>query len=260
MAIPIHVFYQTQALPQVAHIAPLRPFTWLKLGWEDLRHNPVPSIAHGLLLVAVGWLMLLFLSAQIDLLAVAVSGYLLVGPIFGAVFYELSRLRAAGQAATFDASLDGALKNGKRLVHLGLVLAILAILWALLSGLLFERAFDGTPPLVRDNFYRTIVDWSYPGFFVTYLAIGAVFALLAFVVSVVSAPMIFDRAEATNKAILTSLKAVATNPAAMAVWAALIAVLTAIGFATFLLGLAVVLPLLGHATWHGYRDLIIRRE
>lgn len=256
MAIPIHEFYQTPALPQVAHVAPLRPLTWLKLGWEDLRHNPVPSIAHGLLLVAVGWLMLLFLSAQVDLLAAAVSGYLLVGPIFGAVFYELSRLRAAGQAATFDASLDGALKNGKRLVHLGLVLALLAILWALSSGLLFERAFGGIPPLVRDNFYRTIVDWSYPGFFLTYLATGAVFALLAFMISVVSAPMIFDRAEGTGKAILTSLKAVGTNPAAMAVWAALIATLTAIGFATFLLGLAVVLPLLGHATWHGYRDLI----
>jgi uncharacterized membrane protein len=174
----------------------------------------------------------------------------------GAVFYELSRLRAAGQAATFDASLDGALKNGKRLARLGLVLAILAILWVLASGLLFERAFGGIPPSVRDNFYRTIVDWSYPGFFVTYLSIGAIFALLAFMLSVVSAPMIFDRAVDTGQAILTSLKAVATNPAAMAVWAMLIAALTAIGFATFLLGLAVVLPLLGHATWHAYRELI----
>jgi uncharacterized membrane protein len=184
MAIPIHVFYQTPQLPRVAHIAPLRPFTWLKLGWEDLRHNPVPSIAHGLLLVAVGWLMLLLFSAQINLLAAAVSGYLLVGPIFGAVFYELSRLRAAGEPATFDASLDGALRNGKRLVHLGLVLAVLAILWVLLSGLLFERAFGGIPPPARENFYRTIVDWSYPGFFVTYLATGALFALFAFMLSV----------------------------------------------------------------------------
>ncbi len=254
---PIHVFYQMPVLPRVAHVAPLRPLTWLKLGWEDLRHNPGPSIAHGLLLVAVGWLILLFFSAEIDLLAAAISGYLLVGPIFGAVFYELSRLRAAGQSATFDASLDGALRNGKRLAHLGLVLAILAILWVLSSGLLFERAFGGIPPSVRENFYRTIVDWNYPGFFVTYLATGAIFALLAFMLSVVSAPMIFDRAVETNTAILTSLKAVARNPVAMAVWASLIASLTAIGFASFLLGLAIVLPLLGHATWHAYRDLIV---
>ena len=257
---PIHVFYQMPVLPRVAHVAPLRPITWLKLGWEDLRHNPVPSIAHGLLLVAVGWLMLLLLSTQVDLLAAAISAYLLVGPVFGAVFYELSRRRAAGQAATFDASLDGALKNGRRLARLGLVLAILAILWVLLSGLLFERTFGGIQPSVHDNFYRTIVDWSYPKFFVTYLATGAIFALLAFMLSVVSAPMIFDRAEDTNTAILTSLKAVGTNPAAMAVWAALIAALTAIGFASLLLGLALVLPLLGHATWHAYRDLIIRGD
>ena len=260
MGKPFHAFYQMPVLPHVAHVAPLRPLLWLKLGWDDLRHNPGPSIAHGLLLVAVGWLMLLFLSAQIELLAAAVSGYLLVGPIFGAVFYELSRLRAAGQAATFDASLDGALKNGKRLTRLGLVLAILAILWVLLSGLLFERAFGGIPPSVRDNFYRTVVDWSYPGFFVIYLATGAIFALLAFLLSAVSAPMIFDRAVDMNKAILTSLKAVGTNPAAMAVWASLIAALTAIGFASFLFGLAIVLPLLGHATWHAYRDLIIRGD
>ena len=78
--------------------------------------------------------------------------------------------------------------------------------------------------------------------------------------SAVSAPMIFDRAVDTNTAILTSFKAVAGNPAAMAVWAALIAALTTIGFATFLFGLAIVLPLLGHATWHAYRDLIIRAD
>ena len=143
---PIHAFYQMPVLPRVAHIAPLRPLAWLGLGWDDLRHNPGPSIAHGLLLVAVGWLMLLFFSAQINLLAAAVSAYLLVGPIFGAVFYELSRLRAAGQAASFDASLEGALKNGKRLARLGLVLAILAILWVLLSGLLFDLALEDRTP------------------------------------------------------------------------------------------------------------------
>jgi uncharacterized membrane protein len=71
-----------------------------------------------------------------------------------------------------------------------------------------------------------------------------------------SAPMIFDRAADTKTAILTSIKAVGTNPSAMIVWAALIAGLTAIGFATLLFGLIIVLPVVGHATWHAYRDLI----
>jgi uncharacterized membrane protein len=204
----------------------------------------------------MGWLILLMFSTEIHLLAAAICGYLLVGPVFGAGFYALSRLRAAGQPASFDASIDGALKNGRRLASLGMVLAILAIVWVSLSGLLFERGFGGVPPVTSDNLYRTILDWHDAGFFVTYLATGGILALIAFVLSAVSAPMIFDRATSTGTAILTSIKAVAVNPAAMLIWAMLIAVLTAIGFATLLFGLAIVLPWLGHATWHAYRDLV----
>ena len=254
---PIHAIHQFAPLPQVAHVAPLRPLLWLRLGWDDLRHKPGPSIAHGLLLVMIGWLIVLFFSAQIDLLAAAVCAYALVGPVFAAGFYELSRLRAAGLPASFDASLDGALRNGRRLATLGLVLAVLVVAWVWLSGLLFARAFGGVPPSISDNLYRTVLDWNYAGFWVSYLSTGAILALLAFVVSAISAPMIFDRATGTGTAILASLKAVGINPAAMAVWAALIALLTAIGFATFLLGLAIILPWLGHATWHAYRDLIV---
>jgi len=253
---PLHVTGQFAPLPRVAHVAALRPLLWVRLGWDDLRHTPGPSIAHGLLLVMMGWLIVMFFSAQVDLLAAAVCAYALVGPVFGAGFYELSRLRAAGQPTSFDASLDGALKNGMRLASLGLVLAALVVVWVWLSGLLFARAFGGVPPSLSDNLYRTILDWNYAGFYVTYLSTGAILALLAFIVSAVSAPMIFDRAAGTGTAILTSLKAVGTNPAAMAVWAVLIALLTAVGFATFLLGLAVILPWLGHATWHAYRDLV----
>ena len=247
---------QTPVPVQVARVEPLRPLLWLKLGWEDISHNPGPSIAHGLLLVALGWMLLLLSSTHIDLFAAAVSGFLLVGPVFGAGFYELSRLRAAGQAATFDASLDGAVRNGKSLASLGLVLAILAIVWVWLSGWLFVRAFGGVLPSVSDSSYRTIFEWTYAGFFVTYLTTGAFLAAVAFILSAVSAPMIFDRAVDTKTAISTSIKAVAANPAAMVVWAALIAVLTAIGFASLMLGLVIVLPLLGHATWHAYRDLV----
>ncbi len=253
---PMETLDRTPVPVQVARVEPLRPLLWLKLGWGDISHNPGPSIAHGLLLVALGWMILLLSSTHIDLFAAAVSGFLLVGPVFGAGFYELSRLRAAGQPATFDASLDGAVRNGKSLASLGLVLGILAIVWVLLSGWLFVRAFGGVLPSVSDSSYRTIFEWTYAGFFVTYLTTGAVVAAVAFILSAVSAPMISDRAVDTNTAISTSIKAVAANPAAMAVWAALIAVLTALGFASLMLGLVIVLPLLGHATWHAYRDLV----
>jgi uncharacterized membrane protein len=253
---PFDAFGHMPELPEVARVEPQRALQWLKLGWEDFRHNPGPSIAHGLLLVAMGWLILLLCSTHIDLLAAAVSGFLLVGPVFGAVFYELSRLREAGQAATFDASIDGALRNGRSLASLGLVLAILAIAWVLLSSLLFEWAFGGIPS-VHENFYRTVLEWNYTGFFMTYMTTGAILALVAFALSAVSAPMLFDRTVDTKTAMLTSIKAFGTNPAAMMVWAALIAMLTAIGFALFLLGLVIIVPILGHATWHAYRELIV---
>lgn len=253
---PLHSSYQMPALPHLTHVAPLRPLHWLKLGWDDMRHQPGPGIAHGLILVMIGWLILLFCSAQVDLMAAAVSAYVIVGPLFGAAFYEMSRLRAAGKPVSFDASVAGAFRNGRRLASLGLVLAVLAIAWVGVSGLLFRGAFGAVPPSLDDVFYWTAFDRNYAGFFVTYLSTGAILALIAFAVSAVSAPMLFDRPTRTGAAVLTSVKAVAVNPAAMAVWAALIALLTAIGFATFLFGLALVLPWLGHATWHAYRDLV----
>lgn len=249
-------FARAAGLPPVARVGTLQPLRWLARGWEDFTANPGPSVAHGLILVALGWLILLMCSTQIDLFAAAVSGFLLVGPVFGAGFYELSRRRASGQRATFDASLDGALKNGKALARLGMLLGILAIAWVLISRLLFVQALGGTLPSVRNTFYQTIVDWDYYEFFVTYLSTGAVFAVVAFIVSAAAAPMIFDRAADTRTAILTSIKAVGTNPMAMIVWAALIAALTTIGFATLLFGLVVIIPVLGHATWHAYRDLV----
>ena len=253
---PIDAVAHSPGLPQVSRVGTLQPLHWLASGWRDFTANPGPSVTHGLILTALGWLILLMCSAQIDLFAAAVSGFLLVGPVFSAGFYELSRRRASGQRANFDASLDGALKNGKSLARLGLLLAILAIAWVLTSRLLFVRALGGTLPSVRETFYQTILDWDYYDFFVTYVSTGAVFAAVAFMVSAVSVPIIFDRATNVRTAILTSIEAVGTNPSAMILWAALIAMFSAIGFATLLLGLIIVLPILGHATWHAYRDLI----
>ncbi|HWQ37851.1 MAG TPA: DUF2189 domain-containing protein [Burkholderiales bacterium] len=253
---PIPAFSHAPGLRPVARVQTSRPLRWLKLGWSDLTANPGPSIAHGLLFVSLGWLILLLCSTQIDLLAAAVSGFLLVGPVFAAAFYELSRLRAEGRPATFDAALEGALRNARSLARLGLILAVLAIAWVATSRLLFVQAFGGTLPSVRETFYQTIVDWQHYGFVATYLSTGAVFAAVAFVLSCVSAPMLFDRGSGTSEAVLTSLRAVGANPSAMLLWAAIIALLTAVGFATFLFGLVIVLPLLGHATWHAYRDLV----
>ena len=256
METSISGFERRAALPEVAHVETSRPFVWLERGWEDLRAHPGPSLAHGLTLVVLGNVILVLFSTHVALVAAAVSGFLLVGPLFAAAFYELSRLRGAGEPVSFDASLEGAVKNGRHLVSLGLVLAALGVAWVWLSGILFERAFGGHLPSVADSAYQILSDGNYGRFLVTYVSTGAVFAVVAFLLSAVAAPMIFDGRADTRTAIAMSIKTVLANPGAMALWAAIIAGLTAIGFATFMLGLIVILPLLGHATWHAYRDLV----
>ena len=92
--------------------------------------------------------------------------------------------------------------------------------------------------------------------FTFYIAVGGTFASLVFAVSVVSMPMLLDRPCELLDAISTSVRAVSENPVPMAVWATLIMLLTLLGFALALIGLVVILPWLGHATWHAYRDLV----
>ncbi|MBL8526176.1 MAG: DUF2189 domain-containing protein [Burkholderiales bacterium] len=249
-------FERTAALPDVAHVKASRPFVWLKRGLQDLAAHPGPSLAHGLTLVVLGNVILVLCSTHVALVAAAVSGFLLVGPLFAAAFYELSRLRHSGEPVSFDASLEGAVRKGRSLLSLGLVLAVLVIAWVWLSGMLFERAFGGHLPSVADSAYQALSDGNYGTFFLTYMLTGAVFALVAFLISAVAAPMIFDGRADTKTAVTMSIRTVLANPGAMALWAAIIAGLTAIGFATFMLGLVVILPLLGHATWHAYRDLV----
>ncbi len=256
MQTSISQFDRRPLLPDVAHVEASRPLVWLKRGLHDLAAHPGPSLAHGLTLVVLGSVILVVCSTHVALVAAAVSGFLLVGPVFGAAFYELSRLRGAGEPVSFDASLEGAFRNGRSLLYLGLVLAVLAVAWVWLSGLLFERAFGGRLPSIADSSYQVLSDGNYGRFFLTYMTTGAVFAIVAFAVAAVAAPMIFDGWADTKTAMLTSIKAVIANPGAMALWAVIIAVLTAIGFATFMLGLVIILPLLGHATWHAYRDLV----
>ncbi len=241
--------------PHGSRVDALRALHWLALGWRDFAANPGPAAAQGAILAALGWLILMFCSTQINLLAAAISVFLLVAPVLGAGFYELSRRRERGQAASFDAALEGATARRWPLARLGAVLGIVAIAWVLTSNAMFAGSFMTAPPPPGETFYRTIVDWAGSGFLMTYMVTGALFALVAFVLSATSAPMLFDRDIGVRQAIGASVRTVAAHPLPMLVWATVIAILAAVGFATLLIGLIVILPWLGHATWHAYREL-----
>ncbi len=147
-------------------------------------------------------------------------------------------------------------RNPDALMHFGGILAAVAIVWFLASTVLLQSVLDIRMPSLSVALWGGAGDFASTREVIAYFSSGALFALAVFVLSVVAVPLIIDRHATASEAMWASLKAALHNIPAMVVWAALIVVLTALGFVTLLLGMIVVAPLLGHATWHAYRDLI----
>lgn len=233
-----------------------QPLVWLQRGWDDLVHHPGASLAHGLLVVGLGYVVLIFSSAHVYFLAAAVSGFLLIGPLMATGLCELSRRREQGEGLSFDQSLEGMTRNRPALLHFAAMLLGLSVLWFVVSALILQALFSGAVPTVRETLWGGFLETVSLQQLIVYLAVGGILACLVFVLSVVSVPFIIHRPVSAGQAMRASMEAVRVNLAAMLLWAALIVALTGIGFATLLLGLVVIYPLLGHATWHAYRDLV----
>jgi uncharacterized membrane protein len=234
----------------------LSPFRWLRLGWQDFVHSLRASLAHGLLITAMGWVVLMFTSGDLYLFTAAISGFLLISPLMATGLYELSRRRELGQPVTFDASLGGLKNNGSRLIQLATILVLCIFAWFGLSHLIFREFFGGSMPVLAGAIYQTSWRSGGPGFLLVYGAVGGGIALLVFVLSVISVPMMMDRGTALATAMSTSVRTVWRNVPAMLLWGLLLTALTLVGFATQLWAMIVIIPWLGHATWHAYRDTV----
>ena len=244
------------ALPEVRRVALDRPLAWLKAGWRDLRSNPVASLAYGLLFAIVGDFVLLFAWRTPYLFSAAISGFFLIAPLLAAGLYEISRRQAAGMASTFIDSLAGWRRNGQSVALFGLLLALVGIIWERISGVLFALLAADLNPDLPTFAASILLNPEYRSLSATWFVVGGGLALLVFSLSAVAVPMLIDRDTDFVSAAMTSLRAVSANLETMVLWAALIVVLTLFGFATLLFGLVVIMPLLGHASWHAYRDLV----
>ncbi|QEL63646.1 integral membrane protein [Oryzomicrobium terrae] len=242
----------------VAAIRPVAvgaPWQWLRAGWGDLRAHPLPSLAYGAVFALCGWLFAITLDHAAALLSALVTGMLLVGPFLALGLYDLSRRRERGEPVQLLAS---ALAWRHNLSNIGLFAAVLAIVlmvWARASMVIFAVFYEGDMPSFA-GFLRAFSALDNLEFVVFYLAVGGFFATLVFAVSVIAVPLMLDRRIDAINAAIASATALARNPAAMLLWAVLIVALTVLGFATGFLGLVVTMPLVGHATWHAYRALM----
>lgn len=243
-------------LPAIRSIDRSRPLLWLRMGWEDLRSNPVPSLAYGMLVAIAGYLILAYASNMPHLFTAAVSGFFLIGPIMAAGLYVIAEQREQGHAIGFTASLKALRGHGEQLMFYGLFLALGLVAWERLSAILFALFSDPTIGNATHFFRDIFLSGAHLGFLTAYTLFGAVIAMTVFAVSVVAIPMLMHRQTDIATAMMTSLRAVAVNLPAMALWAALIVAGVLIGFATMLIGMVVVLPILGYASWHAYRDMV----
>lgn len=234
----------------------LQPITWLQNGWDDLRHVGAPSIGHGALIAMLGAVLLAFGSSHPYVIAASLSGYLLIGPIMATGLCELSRRRIHGEPLGFNDSIEGIRRNPHALLQFGLVLAAIVVVWFVASEVTLRSILHTPAPSLDVAMWGGINTAANRPEIVGYIVSGALLAVLVFMLSVVAVPMMIDRNVSAVDAMLASVRATLRNLPAMLVWSALIVVLTTIGFVTMLLGMIVVAPLLGHATWHAYRDLI----
>jgi len=243
-------------LPDVRRIGFDAPLRWLGLGWADLRRQPAASLFYGVAIAVTGAVILGLTANLVYLFAAAVTGFLLVAPMLLAGLYELSRRYLANEPASVFDSMVAWKRNPSGLVSFGLLSILAGTAWQVISNVIIAVFYKGSPLGPRDMMIEVVVNPQHYLMFFIYVCAGGVLAALVFALSVVSVPMLVDRRCDLLCALATSVNAVAGNPLPLAFWAFIIMLLTGLGFATALVGLVVVMPWLGHASFHAYKDLV----
>lgn len=239
----------TQGLPA------LRPLQWLRRGAEDMRHSFGVSLIYGVIVTAIGAL-ILSLGNHPYYIDAAVTGFLLVGPVLGTGLCEVSRRREAGEPVSFEASLSPLTRNRDEMLRFAFRLLTVGAFWFVISTVLLRGIFGAQMPEATSMLWDDTIAQVSTSQLLSYVLSGGALAVLVFALSVVAVPMLIAHDGATaDDAMGASLSACLHNLPAAIVWAGLIAALVAVGFATMLVGMLVIFPLLGHATWHAYRDL-----
>lgn len=238
------------------------PWRWLAAGWKDYTQNMRSSMAYGAVFSAITAFILWGLAQtdQLALFLVLASGFMLVSPVFAVGLYEASRRLETGEKITIRQMVSVYTHAPMQLAYLGLLLCSIFMVWVRVATLVYALFFGTShfPPL--DEVLPMILNSSSGAWMLAIgTGIGAGFAVAVFAVSAISIPMIMRREVDFVTAVCTSVNAVRDNIKPMFLWAWLIMLFTTFGMATLGLGMLVVYPLIGHATWHAYRSFVPRK-
>lgn len=246
--------------PRVNEISLEQPWTWISKGWQDLKRAPKFSLAYGAFFALVSILMTLGLlwEGLFFIVPPLAAGFFLVAPLLGIGLYQISENLEEGHEVQFCQALHAWRRNEVQLSAMAVVLVLVLLAW-MLSALVVFALFFHSPVPSWENFVPQVFLSGENNLFVAMgILVGGLIAAFTFSICVVTVPMLMDQPVDVVTAMRTSMEAVRKNWQAMTLWAALIVMFVGLGIITYYLGLIVAMPLVGHATWHAYRDLVPR--
>ncbi len=246
--------YQQIDIPPVRELPPPVIADWLRRGWQDARRAGAASFMHGLLVTLVSWVIAVAAYGHWQIAVAMFSALLLVGPILATGLYALSRRLDEGRTAGIADVVAAWRHGGSCLVRLGVLLAGAAIAWVVFSLLMFELFVDIEIKQPLDFLRYVVNQGDVP--FLLWTLLGALGASLVFAGTVISVPLLLDRDVPLPNALLISIHTVGRNPVTLACWAMTLMLLTGLSLASAMLGFILLYPVMGHASWRLYRDLV----
>ncbi len=224
------------------------PLRWIRLGWRDVSRAPLLSLTYGIALTLLSLMISMFTwrYGTMALYLGMASGFLFIGPVLAVGLYSISRQLEEGRKPVLGYCIREGQHHLRELLVLGVILLVVLLVWARAATVMSVfLPMQAKPELAQLLPYLGIGSM-----------VGAVFAGVVFAASAFSVPMIMDRKADAITAVITSINAVLRNKKPMLLWATIIVLSVLLGFATALIGFVILLPIIGHATWHAYKETI----
>lgn len=242
-------------MPEIRNVGLEAPFRWLAAGLKDMQATRLRASFYGLMFMLMGFAIAAIYETRWQLTMGLTAGFFLVGPFLFCGIYWLSRQRERGEKPSLTTSLFCWKDNPASVGFFAAILTFLMVIWARVSVVIFALFSTRDFPTMQGVIFQIFSMTNIP-FVIAWFGVGFIFASIAFAISVVSVPLMLDRNTDTMIALFTSVRALWTNAVPLYLWAALIVALVGASLLLYFIPLLLTAPLVGHATWHAYRDLV----